>query len=353
MADFATFTAVNDTALHVAVSEWIIERYVQDALYRNGVGITELTTKDVGMGGMRVPKVKPSTGKFRKIGADTNGGWFNATQNTIIGLDEVFVEFLFQYDTPEEVPLTQQMLSLGGISNVQVRAREIGKNIAIGMNAGTMAIQLAAVINAVISAGVETNRVFTYTPATEGDSLSKILLANAALDNGDGVYHSFFPRQGRVLLLRPRAIANLRQKGSVIVGGSNFAQEILKTGALDIDVTQLPEINNGYMGMVDGVPVFKATDLLWTQAEIWLGQEAGYLDEIVGILCSHIATGRGHAFPEMTKVVDNPRGQGLIIQPLSNFGAKVFFEAGIKLIADGTFVEGAVAMTVVPEGSQE
>ena len=43
-------------------------------------------------------------------------------------------------------------LALGGLSSVEVRAKEIGKNIAIGMNAGTMAHQLQAVINAVITA---------------------------------------------------------------------------------------------------------------------------------------------------------------------------------------------------------
>ena len=351
---FATFTSVNDTALHVAVSEWIIERLVQDNLYRDGLGITQITTKDVGAGGVRVPKVKPSTGTWRKLGATVNGAWFNSGSIGAIGLDEEFVELLYVYDMSEDVPVSQQKLSLGGLSSVEVRAKEIGKNIAIGMNAGTMAHQIAAVTNAVIAAsGTETGRVFTYAASTEGDSLDKILLANAELDNGDGTYHHYFPRQGRILLLRPKAIANIRKKGSVIVGGSNYAQEILSSGALDIDVKQLPEVHNGYVGMLDGVPVYKATDALWTQAEQWLGVTAGYLDKIVGILCSHVATGRGHAFPDQTKVIDSPNGQGLRIQPLSNFGVKVFFEKGIKLIADGTFVEGSTALSVMPKGSQE
>ena len=351
---FATFTSVNDTALHVAVSEWIIERLVQDNLYRDGLGITQITTKDVGAGGVRVPKVKPSTGTWRKLGATVNGNWFNGGTIGAIGLDEEFVELLYVYDMSEDVPVSQQKLSLGGLSSVEVRAKEIGKNIAIGMNAGTMAHQLAAVINAVIAAsGTETGRVYTYTPATDGDSLDKILLANAELDNGDGTYHHYFPRQGRIMLLRPKTIANLRRKGSVIVGGSNYAQEILSSGAIDIDVKQLPEVHNGYVGMLDGVPVYKATDALWAEAEQWLGVTAGYLDKIVGILCTHVATGRGHAFPDQTKVIDSPNGQGLRIQPLSNFGVKVFFEKGIKLIADGTFVEGSTSLAVMPKGSQE
>jgi len=351
---FATFTSVNDTALHVAVSEWIIERLVQDNLYRDGLGITQITTKDVGAGGVRVPKVKPSTGTWRKLGATTNGAWFNGGTIGAIGLDEEFVELLYVYDMPEDVPVSQQKLSLGGLSSVEIRAREIGKNIAIGLNAGTMAHQLAAVINAVITAAAETNRIYTYTAgATDSTGiLSKIMTMNAKLDNGDGTYHHYFPREGRILLLRPEAIAEMRQKGSVIVGGSNYAQEMLATGAISPD-TKLPEVHNGYVGMLDNVPVYKATAKLWTEAENWLGADAGYLANIAGILCSHIATGRGHAFPDQTKVIDSPNGQGLRIQPLSNFGVKVFFEGGIKLLASATFTEGATPLAVLPEGSQE
>jgi hypothetical protein len=359
MAAFANFSGVNDTALHVAVSEWIIERLVQESFYRDGLGLKQLTTKDVGAGGVRVPKVKPSTGKWRKLGATTNGDWFNANNSGVIGLDEEFVELLYTYDAYEDVPVAQQKLALGGLSNVQVRANEIGKNIAIGLNSGTMALQMEANINAVLSAGAQDDYIFTYDAAgtdSHQAALAEILDANASLDNGDGTYHAYFPRGGRILLLRPRAIANLRKKGAVIVGGSNYAQEILKTGALDIDVDELPEINYGYVGMLDGIPVFKATQLYWNQAETWMGVPAGYLDNIVGILASDYSTGRGHAFPDMTKVIDSPSGQGLRIQPLSNFGGKVFFPKGIKLIADGTFDETAGAtvtgIEVIPEGSQ-
>jgi len=350
---YATFTAVNDTALHVAVSEWIIERLVQESLYRDKLGITQISTKDVGAGAVRVPKIKPSTGTWRKLGETTNGDWFNSGTIGAIGLDEELVELLYVYDMPEDVPVSQQKLALGGMSNIEVRAKEIGKNIAVGLNAGTMAHQIAAVINIVIAdSGTETDRIFTYDPATDGDSLEKFLAANASLDDGDGVYHAYFPRGGRIALLRPSVIANLRKKGAVIVGGSNYAQEILSSGALDIALDELPEVHNGYVGMLDGIPVYKATSYLWTQAEKWLGVSPGYLDNIAGLICSHVATGRGHAFPDQTKVIDSPNGQGLRIQPLSNFGVKVFFGTGIKLLASAAFTEGITPLEVMPEGSQ-
>lgn len=350
---FASFTGVNDTALHIAVSQWIMERLVQESLYRDGLGLVQVATNDVGAGGVRVPIVKPSTGKWRKLGATENGGWFDGTTIGIAGLDESFVELLFVYDANEDVPVSQTSLSLGGISNIQVRAKEIGKNIARGLNAGTMAFQIAANVNAAITASSATGLQYQYNPATAGQALSKFMLANSELDNGDGTYHDYFPRAGRIALLRPGMIATLREKGQVIIGGSNFAQEILASGALDATLESLPEIHNGYVGMVDGVPVFKATNALWTQAEIWLSASPGYLDNVVGILCSHIGTGRGHAFPDSTKVIDSPNGQGLRIQPLSNFGAKVFFPESVKLFTKASFSYGSTPLAVLPEGSQE
>ena len=180
-----------------------------------------------------------------------------------------------------------------------------------------------------------------------------MLACSELLNDGDGVYHAYYPQNGRIWIVRPSVLTDLRVKGSVIVGGSNFAQEILASGALDVSVDELPEINTGYRGMLDGIPVFMASSQLWTQAEKWMGVPSGYLNNIAGILCSHIATGRGQAFPEQTKVIDSPVGQGLRIQPLANFGTKVFFEGGIKLLASGTFDEGSVDLAILPEGSDD
>lgn len=349
---YATFTGVNDTALHVAVSQSIIERVVQDSLYRDRLGITQVATTDIGAGFVRVPKIKAAVGEFRKLGATTNGGFFDSTYGTndTLGLDEDGIELLYTYNKPEIVPMSQSALSLGGWSKVEQRAKEIGKRIAEGMNSGTMAHQLAAVINAVITAGTETNRIFTYTVGTSGDVLAKIRSAVAQVDNGDSTYRTIFSRAGRVWLLRPSAVADMFSAGNIIVGGSNFAQEIVQYGGIDKDT--MPDVVTGYVGMIYGTPAFMAVDFLWTMAEEWMQQSAGYLDNIVGIYSAFESTGRGHAYPESTKVIDARGGQGLEIQPESNFGVKVFFESGIKLLADAAFTEGSTAITILPPGSQ-
>lgn len=349
---YATFTGVNDTALHVAVSNTIIERVVMDVVHRDRLGITQVSTNDIGAGYVRVPKIKAAVGNFRKLGATTNGGFFDSTYGTndTLGLDEDGIELLYVYNKPEIVPMSQSALSLGGWAKVEQRAKEIGKRIADQLNAGTIAVQAAAVLNAVITAGAETNRIFTYTVGTSGDVLAKIRSAIAAVDNGDATYKTLFSQAGRIWVMRPSGVQDLFSAGNIIVGGSNFAQEIVQYGGLDVDT--VPAIVSGYRGMIYGTPVFQLPDFIWTQVEQWLGVSAGYLDNIVGLYCAFEATGRGYAYPQSTKVVDARGGQGLEIQPESNFGVKVFFESGIKLLADATFTEGSTAITVLPPGSQ-
>lgn len=347
--------SVNDIALEIKVSNVTLRALIQNKLYHDGVGITEVfaTGADPNGAVLRVPKITNSTGEFRTLGATTNGGYFNSNDAVISTLTEETIFCKHNYDTMEDVPQAAHLLSLAGASAVGVRAERIGVNIAKQINAGTMAYQLAAVVNAVITATAETDRIFTYNPATDGDALETFIEACASLDDGDGgTYHDYFPVEGRLLLARPTLIKDFKKKGSVIIGGSNYAQEMLAVGALDRDLTVLPELARGYQGLVNGVPVFLASKALWTAAEEWLAVPSGYLNNIVGILCSYVATGRGYAFPEQTKIIDSPDGQGLRIQPLANFGATVFFEKGIKLLADAAFTEGSVALSVDAPGSE-
>lgn len=350
--------SINDTALHVAVANELIETIIQNDLYQNGVGIIQVTTNDAGAAAARVPKIQKSTGKFRTLGADTNGGFKNTSSAQTKGLDEEIVDFLYLYDQIEDVPNVQQVLSVQNAANVSRRVKEIGKAITRGRNAGTLAHQLQAVINASVTAGAVTDRIYDYDATTAGDPLATYRKANAALDNGDD-YHDTFPIEGRLGLWRPEGLMDLMNKGDVIVGGSNFAQEMVSSGAVDpvIEIGNLPENVTGYRGMVLGTAVMVATKPIWDEAESWLGLTAGDLDKIQCVLASYIATGRGNAFPEMTKIIDSPDVNGLRIQPVANFGCKVFFEGGIKLLSNAAVTVGATndfesTLTITSPGSQ-
>jgi len=345
--------AVNDTALEIKTSNVMLRSLIQDALYRDGVGITEVFSGGASKGGavIRVPKIANSTGEHREFGATVNGKFFNANPAEIAELGEEILICKYIYDQMEDVPQAQHTLSLAGASAVGMRAERIAKNIAKSMNAGTMAHQLEAVLNYGIEEVETEDVIYEYTEGTEGDALKAFLDASSGLDDGDGDYNDFFPVPGRIALCRPQFINELRRKGNVIVNGSNFAQDIIRTGAVDAE-TALPDIVNGYRGTINDTAIFLVSKALWTKAEQWLGAAEGYLDGIQAILCSSNATGRGHAFPEQTKIIDSPDGVGLRIQPLSNFGVKVFFPLGIRLISDGSFTIGSTKIEIVAPGSQ-
>jgi len=356
---FATFTAVNDTALHVAVANTALEAVVQNSLFLDGVGITQIVGSDVRAGGIRVPKLVVASGNFRKLGATTNGGWFDTTAIVAKGVDEEFIELLYLYNLAEDVPASQSALSVGGWANVESRAKMIGKQIAKQMNAGTLATMLVANLNAVVAAsGTETGYIYTYTPATAGDAYKYFVTACSGLDDGD-TYNAYFPIEGRLALIRSEFETTLKTiTTNVIVGGSNFAQEMRAHGGLSPDA-KLPENINGWRGFVNGVPTFLCSKQIWDLAEDWTcvlsthtAVSSGYYDNITAVICSHIATLRAHAFPESFKVIDAPTGQGVRIQPESNFGCKTVFPLGVKLLAKATFVEGSAPLEVLPVGSQ-
>ena len=359
MADFTGYS-VNSTAFHIAVANHVIADIAQYDIYHDGLGIIQITAEDAGASAVRVPKIVKSTGTFRELGHATNGGFANSSTTQTKGLDEEIITLKYLYDQMEDVPNVQNILSVANSASVSRRLTEIAKAITRGRNAGTMAKQIGEVINACVTATAGTNRVFNYAPATAGDALAKLRSAMASLDDGDS-YHDTFPIEGRLIVARPSYVQDLLQNGNIIVGGSNFAQEIVASGAVspNIAIGSLPENTKGYRGMVLGVPVMIATAPLWTRAETWCQVTAGDFDDLEAIVCSHIATGRGQAFPEQMKVIDSPDVNGLRIQPLSNFGTEVFFEGGIKLITSastawtyGTDETFATALTVLAPGSQ-
>ena len=82
---------------------------------------------------------------------------------------------------------------------------------------------------------------------------------------------------------------------------------------------------------------------IWALVEAYLDLAAGTLaDNVLGLVVASEATGRGIAFQNSIKIIDNPRGQGYRLQPLTRWGVEVFIPAGVKLIVKDAFVNPAV-----------
>jgi len=174
------------------------------------------------------------------------------------------------------------------------------------------------------------------------------VFANSKLDEGDssnGV--DMFPTEGRLAVVRTSVRPELLKAQNILVGGSNYAQDILAKGTLDTGSTR--NQRNGFIGIVDGIPVYMANPTIWTLAEKYLGWIPGEADNILGYISSDIANARGIALDETIKIVDAPHGPGILIQPDCRMGFEAFYEKGnVFLVKKNTTLPGTTRKLLAP-----
>ena len=190
------------------------------------------------------------------------------------------------------------------------------------------------------AAGYTSNKVeIAASPAT-GAYLNALIDANSNLDAGNeeqGI--QTYPRENRAFFLRSTLNANLKKNG-VIIGGSNFGQIMVKTGALDSD-TKLANIL-GFVGEVDGTPCYVVANPVWYLVERYLGLAKGDLDGILGVAVCAVGTGRALAFQDSVKTIPAPSGQGIRIQPKYRMGAECWDAKSVVPIVANGFVNPVV-----------
>ena len=218
---------------------------------------------------------------------------------------------------------------------------QVNKNI----NAVTFAVQLATSFNASMPNAVTLD-------ASNPDYLAAIIDAGAKLDDGNPAQGiDAYPDDYRAVFIRSAAKASLMKKGQIIIGGSNDAQTILRKGGLDVDTT--PDVAaTGYLGEVDGMPVYMASKAVWALAEKYMGLTAGALDGVEMLVVSGIGTGRALAFNSAIKIIDSPRGQGRRLQPKYRFGAKCWDAYSVVPVVTAAFTAPDGTITVMAPGSR-
>jgi hypothetical protein len=171
---------------------------------------------------------------------------------------------------------------------------------------------------------------------------STYLTASALLDNGDerhGV--DIYPVDMRVAVWRPEIRAELLKTGQIIVGGSNFAQQMIAAGKVSPD-GRPRENMGGYFGDIDATPQHIASKAIFNLAEKYLQLTPGDLDDVYGMIVSSMGTGRALAFNNTIKTIDSPNGQGMRIQPKYRWGVETWFPKSVVLIVEDGFVNPAI-----------
>lgn len=341
---------INGVQAKLVLSNEILANYGQKEIETDGQGVTQRFITDTNAARINIVRQKMLVQKARALGADYNGQAFPTTEEEI-STEQYGIDLIFVMDMP--IPLrnaTQDMIPVDLIGGA---TKSFATLFARNINAVTVAGKIAK------SIGTAAQRVEINLADTAVDFIrSAILSANTKLDEGD-VAHGidYFPLEDRVGVIRTSLRPYLYKAANVLLGGSNFAQEMLSKGVID-PTSQQKVLDRGYIGMIDGISIFQASPIVWTLAEAYLGLLAGELDNVYGYVSSGYANVRGIALSNTIKIVDAVKAQGIIIQPDCRFGFASLYAKGNVMLVKSSYVLPSVFSTTgvtvapLPDGSR-
>lgn len=342
---------INEATMRRLMSAQVKDNIFQGILTKPGEGVTEKFSTDTDAAEIQVIRVRPNASEARELGADVNGAWFNADSATTPTTEAYSIPIIDIVDNPIDIPTSAQDMIRVDLASAELAnlSGKVNRNV----NGITFAAYLEANFNAVAQGAITSNWV--TLDASNPDYLGAITDAGAALDNGNPAQGiDAYPDKFRAIYIRPKAKAALMKSGQLLVGGSNYAQDIVRRGGVDANTD--PEVaTTGYLGEINGMPVYAASQSIWTCAERYLGLTSGALDGVMMIVVSGISTGRALAFNEAIKMVPAYGGQGIRIQPKYRFGAKCWDALSVVPVVTSTFANPATVsapLTVKAPGSR-
>lgn len=319
----------------------IMNNVIQSLIYRNGLGITEEFSDDVMAAQIRIVRQKMPTQTSRTLGTGSgyNDDHFNVLDPEQPITQEYSLPLLELFDRNFDVPdVLDDMIQIGTL-NITVDTLE--KQLTRLINAYTMAHKIGAAFNYNYEQ-TKDDKPETLIRWTKGSEalLPKLAYAHAKLDDGAPSHGiDTFPQENRIVLTNTDAKYQLITiENAVYNVGSSRAVELLEIGSAG-KLARAPETNvTGFFGELYNTPQHLASKKLWELAESYLGLPSGALNEVYAIVSASQATGRGVAFQNSLKIIDNPRGQGVRLQPKTRWGVEVFIPEGIRLIVGAGFV---------------
>ena len=327
------FTAqINGTSVDIRITEKVLETYLQGDSERDNKGVYSSYTKEEAVSQIRVPKPDLLPILPRRLGASVNGGSFSGSALQVSN-SEYSLEVLDVVDTNIDVPYNN--LSLVPQLKMDDWSSQIGKGVYLVKNGMCLATKF---FQSFYNDSANAN-VVTYT-AGQADGIRPCFdEAEDALNAGDpdnGI--DIFPEDTRRILYINGITKLIRQTGAFIVGGSNFAQDMLKTGAFSAgDVKNTME--DGYHGTYGAVDMNLLSPMKIRIAEEYLGFPYGTL-AASGFLAVE-SSGYANQFAladNGVKTIPAPQGQGTRLQPNYRMGAGTFFTKGNVFIMQANYV---------------
>ncbi len=359
VTDF-TLPKIDQYAARRVLAGRIMNNVTQQLIYRDGLGITEAFSDNVMAAQVRIIRQKLPTQTSRKLGDGQgyNDGHFNVLTAEQPITYEYDLPLLEMYDRNIDIAdVLDDMIQIGTL-NITIKTLE--QRLTQLINAYTMAAKVGAALNY----SYETDKtgdptLIAWTVASQ-TLLSKLAEAHAKLDDGS-ITHGIdtFPFENRIVLTNTKAKQTLLTAENAVVDiGSSRAVQLVEIGSTGgLEPAKINTDTSGYYGTIYGTPMHFAPKILWKLTEEYLGLSAGDLDKVTAIVSASQATGRGIAFQNSVKIIDNPRGQGLRLQPKTRWGVKVWIPEGIQLIVEHDFSNPVVSdettlEAVGPDGSE-
>lgn len=311
---------INSVQARLVLANEILKNIGQNIIENDGEGVTQRFSKDTKSARINVIRVLPLTQEARVYGADYNGQPFaissladyDQPQTVQYGLDVITI-----IDKP--IAIRNTMKDMIPVDLLEAETQNFSLLVWRNINAMTIAGKMVKSLENYVEVDL------TGTGGTE--VRDAFILANSKLDEGDssnGV--DMFPIEDRIAVIRTSMRPELLKAQNILVGGSNYAQDILAKGTLDTSSTR--DQRNGYIGTIDGIPVYMANNTIWSLAEKYLGWMPGEADNILGYISSGMANARGIALDETIKIVDAVHGPGILIQPDCRMGFEAFYTKG-------------------------
>lgn len=329
--------SINRVRAEAKISQALLENMFQGLIETAGRGVNDkyVTEEEANTNAqIFVNRIVPIKMKPREMGATKNGGSFSQDQH-FVQTETVGIDILQVLDDPIFVPRARQ-----DTIKVDMLAKEVdvhGRYLNTVINGATAGAHLLSAWE-----GEAKGTGYNAINISEDDIKAKnvaqrFIELNSLLDEGDDAHGiDIFPENGRIAVFKMGFRPILKAAGILSIGGSNYAQAILKGRSLAEGARDTTS-ENGYWGDIDGVPCHGISNESLRHASEFLGMPSTELKKgsFVGYIASDYATARGVSMIESTKIVDAIAGQGFILQPFTKFGVKSWYPLGNALMYRG------------------
>jgi len=333
-------TYINGVSAERRFSAAVLKNAYQGLVEKDGKGVNDkFVTEDDAQSSAQVfvNRILPVKMSPREMGANKNGASFSANKHYVQTIT-VGIDILTVLDDPITIARARQ-----DMIKVDLLAEETkiySDRLRTILNGATFASKVLGVYLAK-KEGKEYNEVeISSTDVTNKLVLNKFIEGNSKLDEGDmenGV--DLFPEETRVAIFKPSYRATLKTAGILVVGGANYAYDIVKGAGVSAEAN-VSRAEDGYIGDIDGVPCHIISNEGLRHASEFLGFPSNEFasNDLIGYISSSWANARGVSTAKQTKIVDAVEGQGIILQPYTKFGVASWYPKGnVMLVKDDDF----------------